>query len=112
MITDAVSSHNLYSRLKKRLACLNTDSNNYSIFNRGQVESPSHDTIEFFDNCIAESNIDDLDVTDIVLVATSVWYERTGRDDTMRKIYNIIYRRQYIYNVSFTKLEKCHGSLW
>ena len=90
MITDAVSSHNLYSGLKKRLACLNTDSNNYSVFNRGQVESPSHDTIEFFDNCITDSNIDDLDVTDIVLVATSVWYERTGRDETMRT--NIIYR--------------------
>ena len=76
-------------KILKCLACLNTDSNNYSVFNRGQVESPSHDTIEFFDNCITDSNIDDLDVTDIVLVATSVWYERTGRDETMRK--NIIY---------------------
>lgn len=73
-------------KILKCLACLNTDSNNYSVFNRGQVESPSHDTIEFFDNCITDSNIDDLDVTDIVLVATSVWYERTGRDDAMRKI--------------------------
>ena len=71
-----------------RLACLNTENNNYSIFNRGQVESPSHDTIEFFDNCITDSNIDDLDVTDIVLVATSVWYERTGRE-TMRNIIDI-----------------------
>ena len=80
-------------RLKRlnRLACLNTENNNYSIFNRGQVESPSHDTIEFFDNCIADSNIDDLDVTDIVLVATSVWYERTGRE-TMGNISYYTYR--------------------
>lgn len=37
------------------------------------VDSPSHETIEFFDHCATGL----VEITDIVQVAMSVWYKKT-----------------------------------